>query len=362
MSKIQRYYDISKILSKNANINIIYGEKSNGKSYQVKHEIGVKHYIKTGNKFILMRRWNADVTNLWIEKYFKDVNVKELTDGKYEFITVYRKVLYFGNYDEKKARVTKDEAIGYVIALSTEQHMSSASFLDVDTIIFEEFFERGCYIKDEPSRLMIFYNTVDRKRGTTRLFCVGNTISKVTPYLKDWGLMKIVKNLKQGEIETVVVHNEENDVKIAIEYCRSSGGKTMAIGSAKSMIDKGSWQSKPQPHLPKSKNMYNILFRIGFLYQGFKFLGEFLQDKEDYTNCCWFIFPYENGDFKNNLIVFSDEINTSPYYQKDIYRLTFKNDRIENLLYNTFRESMIFYSDDLTGTDFKSAIDFMIRK
>ena len=56
MAKIQRYYDISKILSKNADINIIYGEKSNGKSYQVKHEIGVKHYIKTGNKFILMRR------------------------------------------------------------------------------------------------------------------------------------------------------------------------------------------------------------------------------------------------------------------------------------------------------------------
>lgn len=362
MSKIQRYYDISNILKKDANINIIYGEKSNGKSYQVKHELAIKHYLNTGCKFILMRRWNADITNLWIEQYFKDVNVKELTGGKYEFITVYRKVLYFGNYNEKKGNISKDEAIGYVIALSTEQHMSSASFLDVDTIIFEEFFERGCYIKEEPSRLMIFYNTVDRKRGITKLFCIGNTISKVTPYLKDWGLMKIVKNLRQGEITDIIFHNEENDVKIAIEYCRSSGGKTMAIGSAKSMIDKGNWQSKPQPHLPKSKNDYNILFRIGFLYQGFKFLGELLQDKEDYTNNVWFIFPYENGEFKNDLLIFTDEVSTSPYYQKDIYKLTFKNDRIEKLLYNTFRESMIVYSDDLTGTDFKSAIDFLIRK
>ncbi len=362
MSKIQRYYDISNILKKDANINIIYGEKSNGKSYQVKHELAIKHYINTGCKFILMRRWNADITNLWIEQYFKDVNVKELTNGKYEFITVYRKVLYFGNYNEKKGNISKDEAIGYVIALSTEQHMSSASFLDVDTIIFEEFFERGCYIKDEPSRLMIFYNTVDRKRGTTKLFCIGNTISKVTPYLKDWGLMKIVKNLRQGEITDIIFHNEENDVKIAIEYCKSSGGKTMAIGSAKSMIDKGNWQSKPQPHLPKSKKDYNILFRIGFLYQGFKFLGELLQDKKDYTNNVWFIFPYENGEFKKDLLIFTDEVSTSPYYQKDIYKLTFKNDRIEKLLYNTFRESMIVYSDDLTGTDFKSAIDFLIRK
>ena len=150
-----------------------------------------------------MRRWNADITNLWIEQYFKDVNVKELTDGKYEFITVYRKVLYFGNYNEKKGNVTKDEAIGYVIALSTEQHMSSASFLDVDTIIYEEFFERGCYIKEEPSKLMIFYNTIDRKRGITKLLCVGNTISKVTPYLKDWDLMKVVKKLKQDELKKI---------------------------------------------------------------------------------------------------------------------------------------------------------------
>ena len=362
MSKIQRYYDISNVLKRNGNIVIIYGEKSNGKSYQVKHILSLEHYLETGMKFILMRRWQADITNLWIEQYFKDVDVKKLTNGKYEFITVYRKVIYFGNYNEKKGVITKDEAIGYVISLSTEQHMSSASFLDVDTIIFEEFFERGCYIKDEPSRLMIFYNTVDRKRGITKLYCVGNTISKVTPYLKDWNLMKIVKNLHQGEIEEVIVHNEENDVKIVIEYCKSSGGKTMAIGSAKSMIDKGHWQSKPQPHLPKSKNEYNVLFRIGFLYQGFKFLGDFLQDKDNYTNNCWFIYPYDKEKFTNDLIVFSDEISTSLYYQKDIYKLTFKNDRIEKLLYNTFRESMIFYSDDLTGTDFKSAIDFMIRK
>ena len=111
------------------------------------------------------------------------------------------------------------------MSLSTEQHMSSASFLDVDIIIFEEFMERGTYISNEPDRLMIFYSTADRKRGTTKLYMVGNSISRVCPYINNWGLDKIFRKLQQGQIETKVIHNEENDVKIAIEYCRASGRK-----------------------------------------------------------------------------------------------------------------------------------------
>ena len=54
---------------------------------------------------------------------------------------------------------------------------------------------------------------------------VGNSISKVCPYIRDWELEPIFKKLKQGEIATKIIHNEENDVKIAIEFCQSSGRK-----------------------------------------------------------------------------------------------------------------------------------------
>ena len=152
-------------------------------------------------------------------------------------------------------------------------------------------------------------------------------------------------------------NNEENDVKIAVEYCRASGGKTMAIGTAKGMIDKGAWQSFPQPHLPKSKSDYKIIYRVGFFYKSFKFIGELLRDNND---LCWFIYPYYK-EFNNNMLVFSDIIKPSRYWQKDIYNITIKNDKLQKILY-TFRESQIFYSTDLDGTDFKSAIDFPIRR
>ena len=137
----------------------------------------------------------------------------------------------------------KKEKIGSVMALSTEQHYSGASFLDYNIIIFEEFMERGSYIFRETEKLQILYSTVDRKRGETKVYMVGNTITKVCPYLKDWNLLETVRKQKQGDIniiDTGTEYETENKnirVTIAIEYCKSSGGKTLAFGEAKTMID-----------------------------------------------------------------------------------------------------------------------------
>lgn len=237
MAKIQVHYNLDNIDKLNATYNLIYGEKSNGKSYQVKHKKGVEKYLQTGRRFILLRRWKEDITSAWIEKYFSDVDVAKLTNNKYNCIVMYKKTLYFANYSSTDGKTTKGDKIGYAMSLSTEQHFSGASYLDVDDIIFEEFMERGNYLPNEPEKLEIFYSTVDRKRGTTRVWLVGNTISRVNPYLYQWDLQKIVRKQEQGDIDLITIHNEENDVTLALEYCKSSGGKTMAIGNAKSMVD-----------------------------------------------------------------------------------------------------------------------------
>ena len=388
MSKREKvHYNIDNIDSQGANINLIYGERSNGKSYQVKHKKGVLKYledtvtyhdnytdkgniikecIKKGSRFILMRRWREEISSDLIEKYFDDVDIMKLTDNKYNCITMFKKQLYLSIYNNEDGKIKRVERIGYVVALSTEQKYAGGSFLDVTDIIFEEFMSRGIYINNEPDKLMNFYSTVDRKRGTTRLWLVGNTISKVCPYLTEWGLMDIIKHQKQGDINTLWIPTGEYDedgipveVKVAIEYCMSTGNSSYVIGKHKDMLNKGEWQSDPQPHLPKSYKCYKILYRLVFLYQGFKFIGEYLMDNEN-KDVCWFIYPYE-GEIKDNILVFSDVIKTSPYWQKDIYNPLIKNDRLRDLL-KTFKESNIFYASDMCGTDFKQVIDFEIRK
>ena len=118
----------------------------------------------------------------------------------------------------------------------------------------------------------------------------------------------------------------------------------MAIGNASKMVDSGSWQTLPQPHLPKSLKEYKKLYTFGFQYKGFKFLCNYLKDIES-KETCWFVFPFYK-DFSNKIIVFSDEIRISKYWQRDIYNMSINNDSLKKLL-GTFKENKIFFSDDL---------------
>lgn len=132
----------------------------------------------------------------------------------------------------------------------------------------------------------------------------------------------------------------------------------MAIGNAKSMIDEGAWQTFPQPHLPKSKKYYKVVYRIGFEYTGFRFIGEYLKDLQT-NEFVWFIYP-KYDEFKDKTLIFTDVVKQSEYYQRNLYDISIPNKNLQQLL-STFRESCIFYSDDLCGTDFKQCIDFKIK-
>lgn len=385
MSK-QVYYNIDKLDKLGATINILYGERSNGKSYQVKHKKGIYPYlkdttsysrsykdkntiiednIKAGTKFIYLRRQKEEISSEKVIQYLADIDIMSLTDDKYNCFDIYKKGIYLAVYNNDTGKTKRYEKIGYIMALSTEQNYAGASYLDVHDIIFEEFMTRTVYLNNEPDKLMNLYSTVDRKRGTTRLWLCGNSISRVCPYLEEWGLMELIRNLKQGEIKTkwLSTHQEDEDheeieVLLAIEYCKSTGRSSFAIGKHADMLNKGEWQSDPQPHLSYSYKEYKFLYRIGFQYKSFRFIGEYLLDKNN--NTCWFIYPYQK-EFNNKMIVFSDTIKESNYWQRDIYNTTFKNEKLRELL-STFKENKIFYATDLVGTDFKQAIDFIIRK
>lgn len=361
-------YNLDSIDAEGSTINIIYGERSNGKSYQVKHKKGVIKYWQTGKRFILMRRWKEEISSEKIEQYFNDVDVFSITDGAFNCITMFKKQLWLSNYDVETGKTTRGDKIGYVVALSTEQNYAGASYMDVEDIIFEEFMSRSEYLgKNEPDKLINFYSTVDRKRKTTRLWLVGNTISRVCPYIPEWNLTKIVSKQKQGTIENVylptgVINDDgsEEKIKLSIEYCMPTGESSFAIGRHRDMLNKGSWQTDPQPHLPKSIKNYRSKLKIVFQYQDFRFLAEFLIDKETHE-FAWFIYPY-NKKIKEKTIVISDKVKISRYWQRNIYDTNFKNEKMNRLLYNTFRESNIFYASDQCGTDFKQVIDFTIKR
>lgn len=373
------YYNMDKIDNEGCNWNIIFGERSNGKSYQVKHKKGIQPFFdsikdavedatylvkSTIRRFALVRRTMEEFKGGRGEEYFKDVDFNKISNGLYQGVQIYKGRIYLTKWSEKDLKFYRSSMyIGYVMALNIEQNYAGGSYLDIYNIIFEEFMSRKIYLNDEPSKLMSLYATIDRKRGTTRVWLLGNTISRVCPYLKEWGLQNVIARMKQGEIYiheiTVRVKDNLEKIKIAVEYCRSTNKSSYTFGDHAGMMNSGEWQTDAQPLLPGSYKDYRCLYRIVFYYKGFKFLGEFLSNKKTHE-VCWFIRPKYNK-IKKNTIVFSDEINISRLWQRNIYNLSFQNDRITEIL-SYFRESMIFYSNDLVGTDFKQAIDFEIRR
>ena len=81
----------------------------------------VLEYVKTGNRFAILRRFNGKNLSKKIEQYFQDINVFEITNGKANCITVFKKGIYFSFYDNETGKIKRFDKIGYVVTLSTEQ-------------------------------------------------------------------------------------------------------------------------------------------------------------------------------------------------------------------------------------------------
>lgn len=382
------HYNIDELDKEGSQFNWILGERSNGKSFQVKHKKGINRYWSDGvnyhanyknkkevieeviksktRRFGLIRRLQEETKPSVAINYFSDIDVYKITDGKYNSFDIYRERVYLANYDIETHKTKRGEFIGYLFALSIEQNYAGGSFLDITDLIFEEVITRKIYLKNEPSKLMNLYCTVDRKRGTTRMWLPGNTISRVCPYFEEWGIDKLIKDIKQGEIRSTWLKTGDVDdegipveVKMSVEYCKSTGRSSYVIGNHAEMLNKGTWQTDPQPHLPKSIKEYKKIYRIGFCFKSFKFLADFLLDNES-QSMFWFVYPF-TGEFKKDLVVFSDIVKPSLYWFRNIYTANIKNKKIVEILHY-FTESNIFYASDLCGTDFKQVIDFEIKK
>lgn len=355
------HYNIDKLNAVGAQFNILYGERSNGKSYQLKHKMMITPEVLTGKKrFMLVRRSKNEITTEKIMRYFNDVDIEKLTGCEYNAITMWRRELFLSQYNVQTCKVKRFEKIGYVVPLEDEQYYAGASFTDVTDIIFEEFMSRSKYLHDEPNKLMNLYCTVDRKKGDTRLWLCGNSISRVCPYLTDWDIMDIMRTQKQGTIKTKKFDVGAGQiVDMAIEYCENTNTSSFVIGSHAQMLSTGEWQSDPQPHLPESLKNYNTIFTCVFAYKSFTFLARHLIHDQTGERC-WFICD-KKTPVKPGTIVLTDVIMPSSYYFRDPYHVRTRNRRIEEIL-GTFTEDKIFYSTDLCGTDFKQAIDFIIKR
>lgn len=167
------FYDFDKMISYNSLLNFIIGERGVGKTYGAKKYV-VNHFLKKHKQFVYLRRYKDELKKSMIQgnkgKFFDQIK-DEFPDVKFE--------------NDGNTMKINDEIAGYGMILTKTTDLKSATFENVDTIIFDEFIiDKGFrhYVPDEVNAFLGLIDTIVRMRDDVRVVFLGNAISTTNPY------------------------------------------------------------------------------------------------------------------------------------------------------------------------------------
>ena len=346
-----KYYSLEKILSKNCQYNMIIGERSNGKTYSV-FEYGIKKFIETGEQFALIRRWADDFKGKRGQQMFSSQEetglIKKYSKGEWTGVRYKSGMWFLSKFDEDLQKdVLSEKPMCFAFSLGSMEHDKSTSFNGVTTIVFDEFLTRGYYITDEFVVFMNCLSTIIRQRDNVKIFMLGNTVNKYSPYFNEMGLINI-KNMSQGSID--VYEYGESNLKVAVEYCATmsktkKSNTYFAFNNPKlHMITNGKWEINIYPHNPIKHSKKNVRFSYFVVFDENTLQCDIVKVGKE-----WFTFIHTKTTPIKNLdkdIIFSVEHKYSNNYRRNIYVPT--DDIGKKILY-FFKAEKVFYQDNEIG-------------
>ena len=262
-----KYYSLNKINKKDATYNVVFGERSNGKTYATLKQV-LENYFSDGSQFAYIRRWSVDVQPKRMNNLFnaiiEDGYLEKLSGGKFTAIFYRTGRFYLCTYNDKgKPIYNEEDVIGYAFSLSENEHNKANSYPRVTTIIFDEFLTNKIYLPDEFILFMNTVSTIVRQRTNVKIYMLGNTVNKFCPYFKEMGLTNIL-SMKQGTIDLYTYGDSK--LKVAVEYADSKkkfkkNNFYFAFNNPKlKMITGGAWELNIYPHAPVKWLPKNIIF------------------------------------------------------------------------------------------------------
>lgn len=199
--KMSKYYSLDKILKNDCQFYMIVGKRSKGKSYAV-DKYAIDNYFKTGEKFIVIKRYADDITSSSIGTMLNSLE-------PYIIDTYGKKVSYYNHtfylYDaelESRPSIKDCEVLAKTLAINQCDRIKGSQYPDYTTIIFEEFIASTIFAY-LPKELTLFLNvisTIVRDRSNVKIFLLGNTITKHNIYTEALGID--IYKMRQGQIIT----------------------------------------------------------------------------------------------------------------------------------------------------------------
>lgn len=348
----QKFYSLTNILKSKATYNIVFGERSNGKTYAALRH-GVQHYLKTGGQIGILRRWKEDITGKRAANMFAGLvangEIEKLSGGQFTGVHYYGGKFYLCNYDPENGNPIYNDAdiFGYIFAISEGEHNKSISFPHIQTIVFDEFLTKGTHLQDEFVAFMNTVSTIVRTRTDVTVFMLGNTVNTYSPYFKEMGLTNVLK-MKQGEID--VYKYGESGLTVAVEYCKSSESSKpnnhyFAFDNPKlHMITGGAWELDMYPHAPIKIKPKDIKLTYFILFDDNTYQCEIVQ-QGDMT------FTYihrKTTELKapDKDLIYTFEYNPKMNYSRNIYKPI---NKLQKRVLWYFDADRVYYQDNEVG-------------
>ena len=256
--KPEDYYDPRPLLGKGADINVIWGQRSNGKTYSyLKHAL--ETYESSKRTFVYVRRWAEDITVKNMAKLMAPLPISQIFGDGFT-IKFWR-----GAFTLKDERELEDEAdrepdqiLGWAIALNQVAHTKSQTFTGAKIVMLDEFLQLKTerVLKDEFDAWEQTLSTVLRTTQDAEIYIIGNSVCKYTPYFTPYGIDP--NSMKQGEIKVIELPNEKGEpTRVCAEWCKYNpkiGERTSKYVRGSKMARTGEWEIQDVANIPHVDN------------------------------------------------------------------------------------------------------------
>lgn len=198
----EKYWSCRNVLATGANVFMVIGQRSKGKSYQILWR-AVEDYMKTQRTTAWARRWDVDFervnTDNLYNSHIKNGMLKKLNKEcgtDWTDICYWSKAWYLCKYDDKQKRIRDRNPFMYAFSLNTVEHGKSGwNDPNCYRLVLEEFMPTSAQgeLPDEWSQWQTLMSTVKRNKKIKdmEVWFLGNTLTLHSTYLKNFGISHI---------------------------------------------------------------------------------------------------------------------------------------------------------------------------
>lgn len=303
---LERIHEVAE--RKKARYIMVYGQRSNGKTFAVKREM-IKNFIENHKQSAYVRRMKEDIIGARGDTLFDDLvglgEVSSITNNRWDGVKYKARKWYLCHHDpDGEIDEICEDPFCYGFALSENEHDKGRSLPKITLICFDEFLSRHGYLPDEFVLFMNTLSTIIRTRSDAVIYMLGNTINKYCPYFKEMGL-RHVTDLPAGKIESYTYANRELVVVVEhadIAPATKRSASYFAFDNPKlSMITGGEWELDIYPHAPYKFTVDNIKYKFYIVFEDHNIVGNLV-----YKNADTFLFFHEKTtplkELKSDLI------------------------------------------------------------